>query len=180
MTPANRMPVVGCHAKARQRMMEIKGTARIRGAEGERGEPHVSKRRRRKNFQMVKSLPTSPRKQLSMRTFYLPQYLSTASSPLSSSSLYFITNIFPGNTEWRCLFYLPYEKPLVLELSHPAVPVASELIRQQLRTPATKYVLKRPHEYLKWIVEQHEEKGREAVSGMMGGWENKSAPQYTF
>lgn len=35
------MPAVGCHAKQKQRMMEIKDTVRIRGGEGERGEPHV-------------------------------------------------------------------------------------------------------------------------------------------
>lgn len=48
------MPAVRCHAKPRQRMMEIKGTARIRGGEGERGESHVWKRRRLQN------LPVNP------------------------------------------------------------------------------------------------------------------------
>ena len=60
------MPAVGCHAKPRQRMMEIKGTARIRGGEGERGEPHVLRRRRLQNlpanpnFSKNTGLPFSP------------------------------------------------------------------------------------------------------------------------
>lgn len=57
MTLANRMPAVGLHAKQKQRMMEIKGAARIRGGEGGRAEPHVWKRRRLQNFKLGKSQP---------------------------------------------------------------------------------------------------------------------------
>lgn len=107
MTPANRMPAVGCHAKQKQRMMEIKGTARIRGGEGERGEPHVWKRRWLQNVQLVKS-----------------QLLQE--------------NSFPPRPRWNTLILCLLHKKnylLSLELSHPAVPVASELIRQPARPP---------------------------------------------
>lgn len=74
------------------------------------------------------------------------QDLFTASSKLPSLSPHPLTSASRGKTEGRCLFfYFKIKKSLLsFELSHPAVPAASELIRQQQRPLATKYVLKRP------------------------------------
>lgn len=96
-------------------MIEIKCSVKIRGGEGEQREPHVWKRR-------AGQTKTNPIDNFSMK---------------ASRSLFFIINIFfQQDRETMLLFFKDS-----LELSHPAVPVASVLIKQP---PATKYVLKRP------------------------------------
>lgn len=163
VTQANRIPVVGCHAKPKQQMMEIKVTAWIRGAEGERREPHVSENGSVTKFQ---SLANLSKKQLFKRTFS-----SQWAFFFPSSSHYFITSLFPDNTEGTCLILLQQKLPLVLGLSHPAVPVVSERIRQP-RPPATKYVLKQPMNI--WSLWSNASWENEAFSG----WDKKCSTKY--
>lgn len=138
--------------------------------------------------------PTSPRKQLSMRTFFQPPGLGTQGSsqdlsmllPLHCPPLPFILPLlyykhFPWQYRGKMLILSSsYEKKtLVFELSHPAVPVDSESIRQPPRPPTTKYVLKRPMNIWSGLW-SNMRRGREAFSGWREGGKNKSVPWYNF
>ncbi len=162
MTPANRLPVVGCHAKAKQRMMAIKSAARIRGGEGERGEPHVSKRRRLQNLQRVRMLQI-PRQLLQENSFRwglsFPQD-EEGSGPHRTSLL------LPLHTSPPFYFFLIKKLPLVFRAvassfaSNLSVDKAAEATGDDMRYEAA-------HEYLKWIVEKHEER-KGGVQWMVG------------
>lgn len=111
------------------------------------------------------------------------QDLFTASSKLPSLSPHPLTSASPGKTEGRCLFFYFKIKKKNYLLSFWAVAsscacslwvdkAAAEATGNEIRSEAA-------HEYLKWIVEQREDR-KGGVQWKVGGWENKSGPQYTF
>lgn len=192
MTAANRMPVVGSHAKPRQRMIEIKSTVRIRRGEGERREPHVLEEDMAAQLSDRQTL-TNPSANFSKKTALHENFLSTPrtrtavnlrgplrclSSPLLSLLSSFITWVFPCKAEGVILFYFLIRKtPLVSRAVTSSC--ASSLCVDKAAAKATgnKIRSEAAHEYLKRIVEQRRETeggGRRTAEG----WENKSRPQY--